>query len=111
MEDCLFCKIIKGDIPSTKVYEDELVYAFRDINPRAPVHVLIVPKKHISTLNDLQPDDELLMGHIALTTKKIAELEGIAESGYRTIFNCGKDGRQMVMHIHCHVLGGKLLHE
>ena len=111
MEDCLFCKIIKGDIPSSLVYQDDMVYAFRDINPRAPVHVLIIPKKHISTLNDMQDEDETLMGHIMLTAKKIAEMEGIAESGYRTIFNCGKNGRQMVMHIHCHVLGGKLLSE
>jgi histidine triad (HIT) family protein len=109
MDDCVFCKIIKGEVPGTCIYQDDTVYAFKDINPVAPVHILIVPKRHISTLNDLNDDDELLIGHILMTAKKLAYDLGIAEDGYRTVFNCGKNGRQAVYHIHCHLIGGTLL--
>lgn len=111
MEDCLFCKIIKGDIPSTKVYEDEFVYAFKDINPEAPVHILVVPKKHIKSVNEIDEIDENLIGKIFLAIKKIAKEQGVAEQGYRVISNCGKDAGQTVMHLHFHILGGRKLGE
>ena len=106
--DCLFCKIIAGEIPCTKVYEDEKVFAFRDINPQAPVHVLLVPKKHMK--NILECDGETA----AALTKAIAEvakLEGVAENGFRIVSNCGKHGCQSVEHLHIHLLGGKQLSE
>ena len=106
MEDCLFCKIIKGEIPSNKVYEDEYVYAFKDIQPVAPVHILIVPKKHISSLNEISDEDENLLGKIFLAIKKIAKELGVDEKGYRVINNCGKDAGQTVMHLHFHLLAG-----
>lgn len=109
MEDCLFCKIIKGDIPSTKVYEDEEILAFRDINPVTPVHVLIIPKKHITSLVDLKPEDEAVVGKIYTAINKIAKQEGILEKGFRVIVNCGEDGGQEVKHLHFHLLGGKKL--
>ena len=111
MEDCLFCKIIKGDIPSTKVYEDEFVYAFKDINPEAPVHILVVPKKHIKSMNEIEEIDENLIGKIFCAIKKIAKEQGVAEQGYRVISNCGKDAGQTVMHLHFHILGGRKLGE
>lgn len=111
MEDCIFCKIIKGEIPSKKVYEDEEVLAFHDINPAAPVHILVIPKKHITKLTDLRKEDETLIGKIFTTINKIAEQEGFEESGYRVIANCGKDSGQEVMHIHFHILAGKKLGE
>lgn len=106
MSDCIFCKIINGEIPSTKVYEDELVYAFRDIAPAAPVHILIVPKEHICCANKLGDEHKELLGHIILTAKKLAEAEGIAESGYRIINNCGENAGQTVFHLHFHLLAG-----
>ena len=109
MEDCLFCKIIKGEIPSTKVYEDDEILAFRDINPLAPVHVLVIPKKHISSLNQLQPEDEAIVGRIYTVINKIAKQENISESGFRVVVNCGEDGGQAVKHLHFHLLGGKKL--
>ena len=109
MSDCIFCKIVAGKIPSTPVYDDDQVIAFRDINPVAPVHVLIVPKSHIPSVNDLSDNDKLLMGHLLITAKKIAEQEGIAQSGYRLIINTGSDGRQEVFHIHLHLLGGQVM--
>ena len=109
MNDCIFCKIIKGDIPSTKVYEDDTVYAFRDIQPAAPQHILIVPKEHICCANMLEDSHKSLVGHIVLTAAKIAKDLGFAEDGYRIINNCGEDGGQTVMHIHFHLLGGKKL--
>ncbi len=109
MEDCVFCKIIKGEIPTEKVYETEEILAFKDINPAAPIHILVVPKKHISMLTDLKPEDEALIGKIYTTINKIAEQEGFKEQGYRVIANCGRDSGQEVMHIHFHVLGGKKL--
>ena len=109
MEDCLFCKIVKGEIPSTKVYEDEEILAFKDINPVAPVHILVIPKKHIVSLNEIEPEDQILIGKIFTTIKKIAKDQVIAENGYRVIANCGEDGGQEVKHLHFHILGGKKL--
>ncbi|MBR1561456.1 MAG: histidine triad nucleotide-binding protein [Clostridia bacterium] len=108
MSDCLFCKIMAGDIPSAKVYEDDKVYAFRDINPQAPVHVLIVPRKHMA--NILECDAETAA---ALTDaiRVIAHQEGVAESGFRVLSNCGRDGAQSVNHLHIHLLGGTQLPE
>lgn len=109
MSDCIFCKIVAGEIPSKKIYEDEQVLAFNDINPEAPTHVLIIPKKHISSLNDLSSDHVQLAGHILLTAKKVAEELGVAEAGYRVVNNCGNDGGQTVHHIHFHLLAGRAL--
>jgi len=109
MQDCIFCKIIKGEIPSNKVYEDDEILAFHDINPAAPIHILVIPKKHISMLTDLRKEDEALVGKIYTTINKIAEKEGFKEQGYRVIANCGKDSGQEVMHIHFHILAGKKL--
>ncbi len=111
MEDCLFCKIVKGEIPSNKVYEDEYVYAFKDIEPVAPVHILIVPKKHISSLNKISDEDEALLGKIFLTIKKIAKELGVEDKGYRVINNCGKDAGQTVMHLHFHLIAGRKMGE
>ena len=111
MNDCLFCKIIKGDIPSDKVYEDEEILAFKDINPVAPIHILVIPKKHISSLIDIEPEDEMLIGIIYSVINKIAEQQGVKEKGYRVIVNCGEDGGQEVMHLHFHLLAGRKLGE
>ena len=107
MDDCLFCKIIAGDIPADRVYENERILAFRDINPQAPTHILIIPKLHISTLNDLQPEHTELTGELIRTASELAKKEGIAEAGYRTGFNCNNAGGQTVYHIHLHLLGGR----
>lgn len=109
MEDCLFCKIAKGEIPSKKVYEDDLVYSFWDINPEAPVHILIVPKKHIESVNELKEEDSALIAHIFEVAKQIVREQGIAQNGYRIVNNCGVDGGQTVMHLHFHLLGGRNL--
>lgn len=109
MEDCIFCKIIKGEIPSNKVYEDDEVLAFRDINPVAPVHILVIPKKHITSLANLEKEDEAVVGKIYGVINKIAKQEGILEKGFRVIVNCGEDGGQEVQHLHFHLLGGKKL--
>ena len=109
MNDCIFCRIIKKEIPSSIVYEDDDILAFRDINPAAPVHILVIPKKHISSLIDLSKEDELLVGKIYTVINKIAKREGINEKGFRVIVNCGEDGGQEVKHLHFHVLGGKKL--
>lgn len=109
MEECLFCKIIKGEVPSTKVYEDDDVYAFKDINPEAPIHILVVPKKHIESVNEIKAEDEELIGKIFLAIGKIAKEQGISEDGYRVVSNCGKNAGQTVMHLHFHILGGKEL--
>jgi histidine triad (HIT) family protein len=109
MDDCLFCKIIKGEIPSTKVYEDDKVFCFMDIAPEAPVHVLTVTKKHISTLNELTEEDSALVAHAFMVMKKLAKEFGIDESGYRVVSNCNEDGGQSVFHIHFHLLGGRYL--
>ena len=109
MEDCLFCKIVKGEIPCTKVYEDDKVFSFKDIDPKAPVHILIVPKKHISSLNEITEEDSELIAYIFTVIKKLAKELGVAESGYRVVSNCGEDGGQSVSHIHFHLLGGRTL--
>ncbi|WP_084388951.1 histidine triad nucleotide-binding protein [Fusibacter sp. 3D3] len=109
MVDCIFCKIINGEIPSSKVYEDELVYAFEDINPSAPVHVLIVPKEHIASLEEMDERHTSLIGHLHLVASKIAKERKIDESGYRFLTNVGKDGGQSVFHLHYHLLGGRTL--
>ena len=106
MDDCIFCKIIRGEIPSKKVYEDELVYAFQDIAPAAPTHILIVPKEHICCANELDESHEALLGHIILTASKLAKELGFAEDGYRIINNCGANAGQTVFHLHFHVLAG-----
>lgn len=103
----IFSKIISGEIPGTIVYRDDLVTAFRDINPVAPVHILIVPNKEIPTVNDLTEEDERIAGRLFLAARKIAEQEGIAESGYRLIVNCNRDGGQEVYHMHMHLVGGR----
>ena len=111
MEDCIFCKIIKGGIPSNKVYEDEDVLAFYDINPAAPIHILVIPKKHITSLAHLEKEDEVIVGKIYRVINEIAQEKGFKEKGYRVIVNCGKDGGQEVMHLHFHILAGKQLGE
>ena len=111
MEDCIFCKIIKGDIPSNKVYEDEDILAFYDINPAAPIHILVIPKKHIKSLAHMEDGDENLVGKIYKVINEIAEKQGFKEIGFRVIVNCGKDGGQEVEHLHFHVLAGKQLGE
>ena len=108
MSDCLFCKIIKGEIPSTKVYEDELVYAFKDINPIAPVHVLVIPKQHISMLWDVNEENSAVISHIYEVAGKIAKELGL-ENGFRVATNCGEDAGQTVFHIHFHLIGGRKL--
>ena len=110
MADCIFCKIIAGEIPSTKVYEDETVYAFRDINPMAPVHVLIVPKTHIASADGVNADNSQAVAAIFEAIPQIAAAEGLT-NGYRVITNCGEDGCQSVKHLHFHLLGGKKLPE
>ena len=110
MDNCLFCKIISGDIPSAKVYEDDQVYAFRDINPQAPVHVLVVPKKHVSSINDLDLADDHEIAACLRAVKKIAAAENLTE-GYRVISNCGPHACQSVPHLHFHILGGRQLKE
>ena len=109
MEDCIFCKIIKKEIPSSIVYEDSEILAFRDINPVAPVHILVIPKKHISSLIDLNEEDELVIGRIYTVINKIVKQEGIDEKGFRVVVNCGEDGGQEVKHLHFHIIGGKKL--
>ena len=107
--DCLFCKIAKGEIPSSKVYEDDKVYAFRDIEPQAPVHVLIIPKEHIASANELNEENCSIVAHIFAVAAKIAAAEGVADGGYRIVNNCGEDGGQTVKHLHFHLLGGRSL--
>jgi len=107
MYDCVFCKIIAGEVDSIKIYEDELVYAFNDINPSAPTHILIIPKKHILSLEDLQLEDQDLGGHMLLVAKQIAREQGLAKAGYRLVSNCGELGGQEVPHLHFHLLGGR----
>mgnify|MGYP001812164545 FL=1 len=108
-EDCLFCKIVAGDIPADIIYESESALAFRDINPQAPTHVLVIPRQHIATINDLDEADRSLVGDLYLAAQQIAAEEGIAESGYRAVMNCNEGAGQSVFHIHLHVLGGRAL--
>jgi len=107
MSETIFSKIIRREIPADIVYEDNEVLAFKDINPQAPVHILIIPKKPIATLNDIQPEDTPLIGKLFLVAKQIAAEQGFAEQGYRTVFNCNRDGGQEVYHIHLHLLAGR----
>ncbi|MCU7851930.1 MAG: histidine triad nucleotide-binding protein [Candidatus Thiodiazotropha sp. (ex Monitilora ramsayi)] len=107
MSDCLFCKFVSGEIKPDTVYEDDEVLAFRDINPQAPTHILVIPKHHIATLNDLQQNDDALIGKLYLAAQKIAKQEGIDEAGYRTVINCNEQAGQAVFHIHLHLLGGR----
>ncbi|MCB1789584.1 MAG: histidine triad nucleotide-binding protein [Gammaproteobacteria bacterium] len=110
MDDCIFCRIARGDIPADKVFEDDTVVAFRDLNPQAPTHVLVIPRRHIATLNDLQPDDEAVLGRMYGAAREVAAAEGMAEAGYRTVVNCNEAGGQTVFHIHLHLLGGRMMH-
>jgi histidine triad (HIT) family protein len=106
-DDCLFCRIVRREIPASLVFEDEDVVAFRDINPQAPVHVVIIPRQHVASLNDA--DDAALIGGLSLAAAKIARAEGVAESGYRTVINTNRDAGQTVFHLHLHLLGGRRL--
>ena len=108
MSDCLFCKIIAGSIPSTKVYEDETVFAFRDIAPQAPTHILVIPKQHMASVNDITADNSAVVAHIFEVIPQIAKAEGL-DSGYRVVSNCGADAGQTVHHLHFHILGGKAM--
>ena len=108
MSNCLFCRIIAGDIPSTKVYEDETVLAFRDIAPQAPTHILVIPKTHISSVAEISAENSAVVAHIFEVIAQIARAEGL-ETGYRVVSNCGEDGGQTVHHLHFHILGGKKL--
>ena len=107
MPTCIFCQIIAGERPSQKLYTDELATAFRDAHPAAPTHVLVVPNRHIASVNDLEPEDEGLIGHLFSVARRVAEQEGIQHSGYRLIVNTGPDGGQTIFHLHLHVLGGQ----
>lgn len=109
MQDCIFCKIIKGEIPCQKVYEDDMVLSFKDIEPAAPSHVLIIPKKHISSLNDVTEEDSKIIAHVFMAAKKIVKELGIDKDGYRIVSNCGENGGQSVPHVHFHLLGGRSL--
>lgn len=110
MDDCIFCKIAAGEIPADLVFEDDTVVAFRDLNPQAPTHVLVIPRAHIATLNELKPEDEGIVGHMFSAAKAIAAQESFAETGYRTVINCNEAGGQTVFHIHLHLLGGRMMH-
>jgi histidine triad (HIT) family protein len=107
MDECIFCKIVRGEMPSTIVYKDDQVTAFRDINPVAPTHILVVPNKHIASTNDVSEEDEQLLGHMLAVVKPIADQEGITDTGYRLIINTGPDANQVVFHLHLHILGGQ----
>jgi histidine triad (HIT) family protein len=107
--DCLFCKMAQGEIRPDVLYEDDYVLAFRDINPQAPVHFLVIPKEHFTTLNDIAPQQAELIGRMYLAAQKVAADEGIAESGYRSLINCNADAGQSVWHVHLHVLGGRTM--
>ena len=107
MSDCLFCKMVTREIEPDIVYEDDDVLAFRDVNPQAPVHVLVIPKQHISTINDLQPEHNDLMGKLYQAARQVAQQEKISERGYRTLMNCNAEAGQTVFHIHMHLLGGR----
>ena len=109
MTDCIFCKIVAGGVPAAVVYDDDQVLAFRDIQPEAPVHIIIIPKRHIATLNDLTPADAELIGRMHLAARQVALDLGVADSGYRTLINCNRDAGQYVFHVHMHLLAGRNL--
>lgn len=106
-EDCLFCKIIDGEIPSAKIHEDNLCIAFNDISPQAPTHILIIPREHISTLNETEKNHKELLGHLLLTAAEIARKKNFSEDGYRVVINTNGDGGQTIFHLHIHLLGGR----
>ena len=107
MDDCIFCKIVNKEIPAKTVYEDELIFAFDDINPQAPVHVLLIPKKHYASLNDVPEDENDILSLILVKARHVAQLKGIRDTGYRIVLNTARDSGQEVFHIHFHVLGGR----
>ncbi len=107
--DCLFCKILSGDISADVIYESDAAIAFRDINPRAPTHVLIIPRQHISTINDIEAEHEAIVGSLFSSAKTIAAQEGLADDGYRVVMNCNKAAGQTVFHLHLHLLGGRIM--
>ncbi len=107
--DCIFCKIVAGQIPAAKVYEDERAVAFRDINPQAPTHALVIPRQHVASLSEAGEDDEALLGHLLRVAARVAHDAGHSEGGYRAVINNGPDAGQTVFHVHVHVLGGRAL--
>ena len=109
MEDCLFCRIVKGELPSDKVFENEEILAFHDINPVAPVHVLVIPRKHIASVMEIGEEDKTLIGGIHLAIQEVARLTGVVENGFRVVTNIGRHGQQTVPHLHYHVIGGRQL--
>ncbi len=109
MDNCIFCRMVSGDLESDKVYEDDEILAFNDINPKAPTHLIVIPKVHIATLNDLDEGQALLVGKLFLAAQQIARAQGFAEAGYRTVINCNRLAGQSVFHIHLHVLAGRLM--
>ncbi|HEA65186.1 MAG TPA: histidine triad nucleotide-binding protein [Candidatus Aminicenantes bacterium] len=110
MEDCIFCKIINKEIPATIVFEDEKIIAFNDINPQAPIHILLIPREHFASLNDIPEEKKNILSHLLLKARQIAQEKGIAEKGYRIVLNTEKDSGQEVFHIHVHLLGGRQMH-
>ena len=111
MDDCIFCKIVRGEIPCSKVYEDEHVLAFDDIHPMAPVHVVVIPKAHIPTLMDVTGDRTAVMGELAFAAQEVARRKGVDQKGFRTVLNCNREGGQIIFHLHMHVLGGRQLED
>jgi histidine triad (HIT) family protein len=111
MSECIFCRIVKGEIPCSKVYEDDDVLAFDDIRPMAPVHVVIIPKRHISTLLDIDTRNAGIAGNLIFAAQKVAKFKGIDEKGFRTVINCNAEGGQVVFHLHMHLLGGRKLYD
>jgi histidine triad (HIT) family protein len=109
MPDCLFCRLAAGEIPASILFEDDRLVAFKDITPQAPTHILVIPRRHISTLNDLGPGDDVLVGEMTRRAAAIAREQGLADRGYRVLFNCNADAGQTVFHIHMHLLGGRRL--
>lgn len=109
MSDCLFCQIVKKEIPSEIIFQDEFITVLKDINPAAPIHLLVVPNDHIPSIQEADQDDEIVLGKLLLGAKKAAEISGISESGYRLIINNGPDGKQVIFHLHLHVLGGRMM--
>jgi histidine triad (HIT) family protein len=109
MAECVFCKIVAGELPADTVYEDDVVVAFRDINARAPTHILIIPRRHVASLNNVALEDEALVGHIVRVAAQLAAKEGVAGDGYRVVANCGPNAGQSVDHVHFHLLGGRAM--
>ena len=109
MQSCLFCQIVRGEAASSTIYQDDLVVAFKDIHPQAPVHLLVCPRKHIATLNDVQAEDAALISHMFQTARELAKESGVHEKGYRTVFNVNRDGGQTIFHLHLHIIGGRPL--